>query len=705
MASPDMTQEDTKDGSPTLTIPPITNTATINGTADPTVDAAANADTNMTADTALATNTAATTASTTNATATDSTATSIATTTSTNNHVTVHRTVKTIRKVAKRTPFPIAVAGAPVTVAAEEEGRTTTTATALQVVDDTHTQELETSSIKVTQEEGEEPVSEDDDSERRDASTANPVAAADLTPITTDVPTTTNKTMTAADKAKILKMAVEPRLNDVLFVDDNCQEDSKINKKWPGNRQYRAWIQARVFEFQKAANRSEQTRLAKQVSGLVRQQSPVGRFLERLSYPVDGSSNATATATDSDKKTKSVWVELDETAVLMELSKSLWESPLENNKLSDKQQQMLISKQEASLRGDSGSLMKNGDNNKNVNNNDEDDGNENDIIANGSRTSRHEQQLLLQHAKAASQYGDYFHTLYITPVYSNSQSPSVNTAASMMQQKQQQRDQQPQQQKKRQQQRKPFLAKSASASTKRRPSLNKSQDDNDVEMDIHVGSDDDDDDGDDRSERSVDDSKLGKNNGKTKRKSYSNDKKPKPKRNNSNSADKPKAPRRSNSRKADAKQRTSNGTIVVSPLSVPSEPARKKARTTVTLKTKPYRGDVSSPLPKKKKGERKSVTTTDELGLPRGVTMRPSGKWVRTCNVLACVKCCGIVYVPWLSNTFLCLRTCVLFLIATASSILLCGPVALYWCFPVGLRCGSRLRDCSGTSRPGPQAR
>jgi hypothetical protein len=385
-------------------------------------------------------------------------------------------------------------------------------------------------------------------------------------------------------------------------------------------------------------------------------------------------NNATTTKDAGDKKSKSVWVELDETAVLMELSKSLWESPLENSKLSDKQQQMLLAKQEVA---DSAvSPMKNGDKKKDnakVNAN----RNENiDNIENGGRTSRHEQQLLLQHAKSASQYGDYFHTLYITPVYSDSQTPSSNTAASMMQEKQQQRNQQH----KKPQQRKLILNKSSSASfaTKGRPYVHKSQDlppngDNDVEMDMDIHFDNEDhadddnksDQSHDKSGKSVDDSKLGKNS-KAKRKSTSSNdtKKPtkQPKRSNSNSFDKPNkaAPKR---KKVDAKrnQRSSNGTIVVSPLSVPSEPARRKPLKsatstglgfttayggTVAIKTKPYRGGpkdapkpARTPLPKMKKSEKRSSkqTTTDELGLPRGVTMRPSGKWVRSNWIFACV--------------------------------------------------------------------
>jgi hypothetical protein len=694
MTSVDIAREDTKDGG-SPTIPPIIVPSVLGTvTTDPTEAAVAtNADTNMVASTTMETNTATTTnGNTTNAVnAIDSTATS------TN---ILHRTINTIRKIAKRTPFPVGVvAGAPATVAEEngEEGTTTTTASTLQLVDDTHThiltQEAETTSaMKVTQDEGEESVSEDDDIERRDAtSTASPAA----TP-TTNVPTTTKNTTTAktilkttaeTDTAKILKKAVEPHLNDVLFVDDNCQEDSKINKKWPGNRQYRAWIQARVFDFQHNG-RSEQTRLAKQVSGLVRRQNPAGRFLERLSLPVDSSDNNAVTE-DADKKSKSVWVELDETAVLMELSKSLWEPPLENGKLSDKQQQMLLAKQEAALlakqeAADSGSSpMKNGDKKKiNGNTNGNDNGNKK--IENEGRTSQHEQQLLLQHAKAALQYGDYFHTLYITPVYSDSQMPSSNTTASMMQEKQQQRNQnhQSQEQQKKKPQRKLTLNKSSPSSfesTKRRPSLDWPNGNNKVEMDemdIHVRNEDNDD---NNSEESVDDSKTGKSNGKSKRKSTgtSNDKKATklPKRSNSDTFDKPNkpAPKR---RKSEAKrnQRSSNGTIVVSPLS--TEPARRKPfkagasglgftttnGDTVAITTK-YRGGSGvkdAPKPARssttmKKSEKRSSkqTTTDELGLPRGVTMRPSGKWVR--NSSACVECnflvsCNTMRYAWMND-------------------------------------------------------
>jgi hypothetical protein len=679
MASVDIAREDTKDGrSPT--IPPIVVPSIANPvTTDPITAVAANADTNMPT---ASTDQAVATAARTNITTTNATTNAVNVTDNTATNA-VHRTIKTVRKIAKRTPFPVGVvAGAPVTIAEEneEEGTTTTTttttaaaATALQLVDNTHTVDTETTSaMKVTQEEGEESVSEDDDIERRDApSTASPVAVVAATP-TTDVPTTTkNKikstTSSDTDTAKILKMAVEPHLNDVLFVDDNCQEDSKINKKWPGNRQYRAWIQARVFDFQHASNRSEQTRLAKQVSGLVRRQNPVGRFLERLSLPADAddasSNNNAVTQESGTKNSKSVWVELDETAVLMELSKSLWEAPLENSKLSDKQQQMLQAKQEAA---DSGSSpMKNGDKKKdNVNANGSATGN--DDLENGGRTSRHEQQLLLQHAKAASQYGDYFHTLYITPVYSDEQMPSSNTTASMMQQKQQDRNQQaqPKQQKKKPQ-RKLTLNKSSPStfeSTKRRASLDQGgwpNVDNNVEMDemdIHVRNEDGDGNKSDEVGKSADDSKLGKTNGKTKRKSTgtSNDtKKPtkQPKRSNSESFDKPNkpAPKR---KKAEGKrnQRSSNGTIVVSPLS--TEPARRKPfktgtsglgftttnGDTVAITKKPYPGGSMKDAPKParsgntmKKSEKRSSkqTTTDELGLPRGVTMRPSGKWVR----------------------------------------------------------------------------
>jgi hypothetical protein len=671
--------EDTKDGSPTIPpIPPIANTSTVD------TAAAANADdTKMTASTAEAQ--AATTAnasSTTNATATDSTSTS----NSASNHV-VHRTVQTQRKVAKRTPFPAAAAPAVAVVPEEmeEEDRTTTAATASQVVGDTHdTVETETSAVKISQEEGEEEQEQvSDDSERRDATTTvSPVVAADSTPTATDVPTTTNdNTTTPKTITEILEMAVEPRLNDVLFVDDNCLEDSKINKKWPGNRQYRAWIQARVVEFQTASNRSEQTRLAREVAALVRQQSPEGRFLERLSYPGKGNNGEHAyvhvQSNTTKENTKSVWVKLDATAVLMELSKSLWEAPLEDNKLSDKQQQMLQTKRAAEKMSGTTIPMKNGDQNKNGNKK-KDQGNANaadKILDNGVRTSRQDQQLLLQHAKAASTYGDYFHTLYITPVYSISQSPSSNTAASMMQEKKHHK-QEPHNQRRRQQkkQQQRTLKKSAPASfsIKRRPSLDKSQD---LPLDMNVSDDDDDgDDDDSKSEQSHDaseksaDSKLVNNNGKAKRKSSSNDKKPKPKR-NSTGTDKPKQPRiyrNQHSKKLDAKRRGSTGSVrdnskketAVSPLSEPSEPALKKRKTlrasasasfgttrgpgsgsgsgsatkATRGKVKPARSSSTSPT-KKKKSEKKSyvtkMTATDELGLPRGVTMRPSGKWVR----------------------------------------------------------------------------
>jgi hypothetical protein len=463
-------------------------------------------------------------------------------------------------------------------------------------------------------------------------------------------------------KEHVDKMAVEPHLNDVLFVDDNCEEDSKINKKWPGNRQYRAWIHARVVDFQHADRRSEQTRLARQVIGLVKLQTPKGRFLERLSYPDDDSDNTASAATKSKiSKPKSVWVELDETAVLMELSKSLWEAPLENHKLSDKQQQMLAKR--VSLQADSddeGSSRKNGDKNKNVHKKKNNGANSNNIENEGF-TARQEQELLLQHAKASSHFGDYFHTLYITPVYSNSQSPSSNTAASMMQQKQESKKPPHKKTQEQKQRRPPILNKSASGSTKRRPSLDKSPNDyEDVCADINASSDDDD--NRDTSENSVE---VGKNNGKAKRKSISNDKKPKPKR-SSSSADKTKTARSINKKVdtfANLGRRGSTGSMkkeTVSPLSVPSEPALKKRKTarastgmvttnaTTTTKTKAARGGARPSgvkPPRIKPGENRSynskMTATDELGLPRGVTMRPSGKWVR--NVTACVECCGIV--------------------------------------------------------------
>jgi hypothetical protein len=65
----------------------------------------------------------------------------------------------------------------------------------------------------------------------------------------------------------------------------------------------------------------------------------------------------------------------------------------------------------------------------------------------------------------------------------------------------------------------------------------------------------------------------------------------------------------------------------------------------VAITKKPYRGGTKDDTPKParssstmQKSEKRSnkETTTDELGLPRGVTMRPSGKWVR--NSSACAE-------------------------------------------------------------------
>lgn len=704
--------EDTKDGSAT-TIPHDTTDTTVNTAQAPTTDTTGNATDNpATTDTTIATAT---------------------TSNNTDTNTNTHRIIKTTRKVAKRTPFPTRM---PVVLAAvvnvntvsvaeetetvpetaptmtttlkvddtntdanksikvapekEEEGgeiaavaeeTVPTTTTTLPVVDDKNTSPTKTvegmNSIKVTQEEKGSEESSDDSEKPNATATASPVAATVIVDSTATTPTsttpttipktptttTTTTTPTTNINNNNNKTAVEPHLNDVLFVDDNCQDDSKINKKWPGNRQYRAWIQARWQDFL-SASRSAQTVLAKQVIELVIQQDPPGRFLERLSVPVvpvvvENSNNA-ADAGDNNNggapKPKSVWVELDETAVLMELSKALWEGPTEKKVTEKYKRAQDAIKQQGGLT--------NGDKNNNKN------------TDTAAATSRQDQQLLLQHA--ASQYGDYFHTLYITPVYSNSQAPSVNTTASMMQQKQRQQEKES-----RKQQPRPSLT-TGSKKQKRRPSFGQIEDLPDIDNhydgdDTSIGS---------NSSSNCDNPNKINSGDKSKRKNSTS-----AGDNNTNNPNKPKGRKKVakvSDRRATTGSSNSRGKKEVSPSPVASseQPAPKKRKTAGTAATTTTVGNADGsgaaknpyglkapakarrnstgtlPKPKRKKPEKKATNNNasleaSALGLPRGVTMRPSGKWVRgyrrLCNVFCCVWrywCERVHFVDGVCNTY-----------------------------------------------------